>query len=110
MRLYHPLLAVAAVLIAILISIASALLPQRADAAPLGLRFPALAGTQWKAAAGYNTATHLGVDPYALDLAAIGAGDGVVVGVEGKATAVSARCGRRDPRGVRRVFPPWLHP
>lgn len=40
----------------------------QAEAASLGLRFPAPAGTKWTVASGYNTATHLGVDPYALDL------------------------------------------
>lgn len=55
-------------LIGVLVGLVLALVPHAAGAAPLGLRFPALAGTQWKTAAGYNTATHLGVDPYALDL------------------------------------------
>ncbi|TAK79781.1 MAG: hypothetical protein EPO16_01270 [Dehalococcoidia bacterium] len=42
--------------------------PVSTEAASLGLRFPAPAGTRWTVASGYNTATHLGVDPYALDL------------------------------------------
>lgn len=37
-------------------------------AATGGIRFPAPAGTQWEVLAGYNTATHVDIDPYALDL------------------------------------------
>ncbi|MEX2372174.1 MAG: hypothetical protein WD800_00075, partial [Dehalococcoidia bacterium] len=37
-------------------------------AAEVGMRFPAPAGTQWEVLAGFNTATHVDVDPYALDL------------------------------------------
>lgn len=33
-----------------------------------GLSFPAPSGTQWSIVAGYNTATHLAGDPYAIDL------------------------------------------
>lgn len=32
------------------------------------LAFPAPAGTAWSIVAGYNTATHAGIDPYAVDL------------------------------------------
>jgi hypothetical protein len=39
-----------------------------ASAVSLGLKFPAPVGTQWEVLAGYNTPTHVGVDPYALDL------------------------------------------
>ncbi|MDA0270788.1 MAG: M23 family metallopeptidase, partial [Chloroflexi bacterium] len=39
-----------------------------ASAAGPGLKFPAPVGTQWEVLAGYNTPTHTGVDPYALDL------------------------------------------
>ncbi len=42
--------------------------PARAGAAEVGLRFPAPAGTEWEVIGGYNTVTHEGVDPYALDL------------------------------------------
>lgn len=42
---------------------------QTAEAAATGLPIPAPAGTQWRVIAGYNTATHQTVDPYALDLA-----------------------------------------
>lgn len=55
-------------LLSVLVALVIALLPHEAGAASIGLRIPAPAGTQWKAASGYNTATHLGVDPYALDL------------------------------------------
>jgi len=34
----------------------------------VGLRFPAPAGTEWQIIAGYNTATHIDIDPYAIDL------------------------------------------
>ena len=34
----------------------------------VGLRFPAPAGTEWDIIAGYNTATHIDIDPYAIDL------------------------------------------
>lgn len=49
--------------VALLLSFA---LPE-ADAAA-GLAFPAPAGTQWSVVAGYNTATHIGGDPYAIDV------------------------------------------
>lgn len=64
----RPLFALplAAFTLAVLISVPA--FHHDAEGAPLGLRFPAPAGTQWRSAAGYNTATHLGVDPYALDL------------------------------------------
>jgi len=39
-----------------------------ASAQTAGMKFPAPAGTQWEVLAGYNTATHEGVDPYALDV------------------------------------------
>ncbi|MCC6236060.1 MAG: hypothetical protein IT299_00645 [Dehalococcoidia bacterium] len=39
--------------------------PARAAA---GLAFPAPAGTTWSIVAGYNTATHLASDPYAIDV------------------------------------------
>lgn len=58
----------AAVVLTLLIALVVPFATRDAEAAPLGLKLPALAGTQWKAASGYNTATHLGVDPYALDL------------------------------------------
>lgn len=41
------------------------------SAAEAGLRFPAPAGSEWEVIGGYNTATHEGVDPYALDLARV---------------------------------------
>ena len=41
---------------------------QPAAAQVAGLKAPAPAGTQWEVLAGYNTATHEGIDPYALDL------------------------------------------
>lgn len=37
-------------------------------AAPGELAFPAPIGTRWEVLSGYNTPTHEGVDPYALDL------------------------------------------
>ena len=37
-------------------------------AAAEGLSFPAPAGTRWSIAAGYNTATHIAGDPYAIDV------------------------------------------
>jgi hypothetical protein len=42
---------------------------QPAEAATIGLPIPAPLGTQWRVIAGYNTATHHTVDPYALDIA-----------------------------------------
>jgi len=41
---------------------------ENTSAQMVGMKFPAPAGTQWEVLAGYNTATHEGVDPYALDL------------------------------------------
>ncbi len=38
------------------------------DAASGVLAFPAPAGTQWSVVAGYNTATHIAGDPYAIDV------------------------------------------
>ena len=61
-------LPLAAALFVLLISAVAPFVSREAEAAPLGMKFPAMAGTQWRSAAGYNTATHLGVDPYALDL------------------------------------------
>src|SRR5688500_13788076 len=40
----------------------------RAGAAANGLSFPAPAGTRWSIAGGYDTATHLDGDPYAIDV------------------------------------------
>ena len=68
MRPYRLTLLPAAVVFALLIALVVPFATRDAEAAPLGLKLPALAGTQWMAASGYNTATHLGVDPYALDL------------------------------------------
>ncbi len=68
MRPYRLALLPAAVVFTLLIALVVPFATRDAEAAPLGLKLPALAGTQWKAASGYNTATHLGVDPYALDL------------------------------------------
>ncbi|TAJ17890.1 MAG: hypothetical protein EPO65_10270 [Dehalococcoidia bacterium] len=68
MHTHRPALVTLIALVGVLIALLLALLPREADAASIGLRMPAPAGTQWKAASGYNTATHLGVDPYALDL------------------------------------------
>lgn len=48
---------------------ALALMQPNAVDAESGLLFPAPAGTEWEVIAGYNTVTHEGVDPYALDLA-----------------------------------------
>ncbi len=39
-----------------------------ASAQVAGIKMAAPAGTQWEVLAGYNTATHEGVDPYALDM------------------------------------------
>ncbi|MGE3962178.1 MAG: hypothetical protein AB7F65_10915 [Dehalococcoidia bacterium] len=41
---------------------------QPAGAQVAGLKAPGPAGSHWEVLAGYNTATHEGVDPYALDL------------------------------------------
>ena len=40
----------------------------RTAEAAAGLAFPAPAGTEWSIVAGYNTATHLASDPYAIDV------------------------------------------
>ncbi len=45
-----------------------AIVSEPAAAQVAGLKAPGPAGTQWEVLAGYNTATHEGVDPYALDL------------------------------------------
>lgn len=44
------------------------LLSPTASAQVAGIKMAAPAGTQWEVLAGYNTATHEGVDPYALDV------------------------------------------
>lgn len=44
------------------------LLSPTASAQVAGIKMAAPAGTQWEVLAGYNTATHEGVDPYALDM------------------------------------------
>lgn len=67
----HPRLSTlpaAAAFFALLIALAVSLAPRGAEAASLGLRFPAPAGTQWRVLAGYNTATHTAFDSYALDI------------------------------------------
>ncbi len=51
--------------------VATFVLTLDAGSAAEGLRFPAPAGTDWEVIGGYNTATHEGVDPYALDLARV---------------------------------------
>jgi hypothetical protein len=50
--------------------------PRTASGQTAGMRLPTEAGTTWGVLAGYNTATHEGVDPYALDLWRIGAPTG----------------------------------
>ena len=56
--------------LAILGSLTALLLSARPDAhaSDALLRIPAPAGTVWHVTAGYNTASHVGDDPYALDL------------------------------------------
>lgn len=44
------------------------LLSPTGSAQVAGIKMAAPAGTQWEVLAGYNTATHEGVDPYALDV------------------------------------------
>ncbi|MBM4361048.1 MAG: hypothetical protein FJ104_00080 [Deltaproteobacteria bacterium] len=63
MRPRFTTLLAAAILVTLMLAVAARVAPSPAGAAPLNLKFPALAGSQWVAAAGYNTATHLGVDP-----------------------------------------------
>jgi hypothetical protein len=48
--------------------LAASPLEARPGAAAEGLSFPAPAGTRWSIAAGYNTATHIDGDPYAIDV------------------------------------------
>jgi len=67
-------LLVAAIFVTLMLAVAARVAPSRAGAASLGLRFPAPAGTQWGVLSGYNTATHLGIDPYALDLVRVDGG------------------------------------
>lgn len=64
----RSLLVIAAFLVAILILVLTPSLASRASAQSTGLKLPAPAGTEWEVLAGYNTVTHEGVDPYALDL------------------------------------------
>lgn len=60
---------VVAASLALVVSLSvSLLLSQPASAQTTGIKMSAPAGTQWEVLAGYNTATHEGVDPYALDL------------------------------------------
>lgn len=54
--------------------LATALLPASVQAeAPLGLSLPAADGSTWTVLQGYNTPSHTGVDPYAIDLVRIDA-------------------------------------
>ena len=65
----------------------------RADGAILA--FPAPAGTQWEILAGYNTATHLGTDPHAIDLVRVDgatAGTAVLAPVSGSLTWLGSDC------------------
>ena|GEM_PF-2682091 len=64
-----PTRIVVAASLALVVSLAlSVVLSQPASAQTTGIKMAAPAGTQWEVLAGYNTATHEGVDPYALDL------------------------------------------
>ena len=68
MQLQINRLSAAIFVVALMLVMTARFAPGPAEGASLGLRFPAPAGTKWTVASGYNTATHLGVDPYALDL------------------------------------------
>ncbi|MEZ4502648.1 MAG: hypothetical protein R3C39_08485 [Dehalococcoidia bacterium] len=56
----------------LLVALASGVVALEASRAPAesadGLAFPAPAGSTWHIASGYNTATHTGTDPYAIDV------------------------------------------
>src|SRR5207244_10307855 len=69
--------------------------PSRSDASHTHFFIPAPAGTEWQVAAGYNTATHIGEDPYALDIVrADGPTEGTLVlsPIDGKIGFVSDTC------------------
>lgn len=59
-------------LLMLLVALASGVVAFEAAPAPAegasGLSFPAPAGSTWHIASGYNTASHTGTDPYAIDV------------------------------------------
>lgn len=59
---------VVAAFLTLLVSVSASLVSLPASAQTPGIKMAAPAGTQWEVLAGYNTVTHEGVDPYALDL------------------------------------------
>ncbi len=70
------------------------------------LSFPAVAGTEWKVAGGYNTPTHIAEDPHALDLVRVDgetAGTPVVAPLNGRVTSTTSASGCvtvRDNHGI----------
>lgn len=67
----------------------------RAAAAADGLSFPAPAGTVWSVVSGYNTPTHTGSDPYAIDVVrddAPTAGTAVLSPIDGEVGYTSDDC------------------
>ena len=94
---WTPIAAAVAILIA-----AGSLLPVHADHPSLLL--PAPAGTEWLIVGGYNTATHTGGDPHALDIVRTDApteGTAVLAPVGGRITYVSSDCITiRDSHGL----------
>lgn len=83
------------VLIAAALGLLSTDGPASLNAAGDGLSFPAPAGSNWTIAGGYNTATHTGGDPYAIDVVrtdAPTAGTPVLAPLEGRMSHVSSDC------------------
>ena len=81
-------------LLALLLGLSLAPPPARATGST-GLPLPAPAGSQWRIIAGYNSTTHVGDDPHALDLVrtdAATAGTTVLAPVDGAITYLAGDC------------------
>ncbi|MEE9277852.1 MAG: M23 family metallopeptidase [Dehalococcoidia bacterium] len=69
--------------------------PHSARASEVGVPLPAEAGSQWRIVAGYNTGSHTGSDPHALDIVredAPTAGSLVLAPVAGEISWLSSDC------------------
>ena len=94
----------AAAAVGVLLFALVVLAPARGNAAGV-FRVPAPAGTSWSVVAGYNTATHTGSDPHAIDIVrtdADTANTPVLAPTGGTITFVDSDClGIKDAGGMR---------
>lgn len=91
---HHARHAIIAAFVIVIGALGSAL-PGGAGAQVSGLFIPAPSGTMWEVLAGYNTPTHEGVDPYALDIWRVGGDTGgtpLLAPMDGTVGYVSDSC------------------